>query len=46
MVFPGTIAAGGPDSGPRRSALGPSTAAQPGESVVSLGTGGGTEARS
>lgn len=46
VVFPDTVAASGPDSGPRIPALGPGVATQPSESAVSLRTGGGTEARS
>lgn len=40
-----TLAANGPDLGPRRAALGPGAAAEPRESTVSIWTWGGTEAR-
>lgn len=38
-------AAGGPNLGPRRAALGPRAAAEPREGGVSIRTGGGTEAQ-
>lgn len=42
---PTAVAAGGPDLGPGRPALGASAAAEPSESVVSVRTGVGPEAR-
>jgi hypothetical protein len=46
VVYYETAAAGGPDLGPGRTALGPDIAAEPSKSGVSIRAGGGTEASS